>query len=159
MLRKYIKILIFSSTVERVQLKSKEAKKLINYNYSVNKKDRTEILDDRILLINSKPSFFLHNDKWLPTLQTLQEHSLLKEVIVDMGAVKFVIKGADIMRPGIKEIDETIESGEYIVILDENNKKPLAVGKTLFSGKEIKSMESGKVIENIHYVGDDLWKT
>ena len=25
------------------------------------------------------------------------------------------------------------------------------------SGEEVSSMDSGKVIENIHYVGDELW--
>ena len=145
--------------MKRVPLKSKEAQNLTkDYDYQISKKDRAELVDKKILLINGKPRFFLHENVWLPTLHTLQEKLLLKQVIVDMGAVKFVVKGADIMRPGIKTIDEDIQQNEYIVILDENNNKPLAIGKALHSGKEMESMATGKVILNIHYIGDDLWK-
>ena len=45
-------------------------------------------------------------DRWQITLQTLKGALELDmqdqdTVVVDMGAVKFVIKGADIMSPGI----------------------------------------------------------
>ena len=62
-----------------------------------------------------------------------------------MGAVKFVVSGADIMRPGITDIDEDIHEGEIIVIIDENNKKPLAVGKALLSATEMKEQEKGNL--------------
>ncbi len=73
-----------------------------------------------------------------------------------MGAVKFVVNGADIMRPGIVEIAD-VNEGEYVVIVDENNRKALAVGIALYSGEEMKQKDGGKVIKNIHYVGDELW--
>ena len=76
-----------------------------------------------------------------------------------MGAVKFVVNGADVMRPGIVEIEEGIAKDEFVAVIDKNNKKPLAVGIALFSSEEMKGMNSGKVIKNIHYVGDELWKT
>lgn len=74
-----------------------------------------------------------------------------------MGAIKFVTSGADIMRPGIVELEEGISKDEIICIIDENNKKPLAIGITLMSGEEIQQATSGKVIKNLHYVGDRLW--
>ena len=63
------------------------------------------------------------------------------------------------MRPGIIEIDETIAKDEVIAIIDTNNRKPIAVGVALYSGGEMKLLASGKVIKNIHYVGDKIWDT
>ena len=75
-----------------------------------------------------------------------------------MGAVKFVINGADIMRPGITEIEDGINENDFIVIVDVNNQKSLAVGIALLNSEEMRSSTSGKVIKNIHYVGDEIWK-
>ena len=75
-----------------------------------------------------------------------------------MGAIKFVINGADIMRPGITEIEEGIAKDELVVIIDERNKKPLVVGIALYDSAEMKKITSGKVVKNIHYVGDEIWK-
>ena len=75
-----------------------------------------------------------------------------------MGAIRFVVNGADIMRPGIVEIEAGIKKDDFVAVVDKNNQKPLAVGIALFSSEEMKAMSSGKVIKNIHYVGDELWK-
>lgn len=145
--------------MKRVQLKSKEASKLLQeYNITLSKKDQCVLADDKFLLINNIPSFFYHEGKLLPTLKYLQKELILKVIVVDTGAIRFITKGADIMRPGITEIDEDIEKSEAIVVIEETHRKPLAVGITLFSGKEMKAASLGKVIQNIHYVGDDLWK-
>ena len=112
----------------------------------------------KIILINRKPSFFYHDGQAVPTLKFLQVNDVLKKITVDMGAVKFVVNGADIMRPGIVEIEEGIAKDEFVAVIDKNNKKPLAVGIALFDAEEIRKMSSGKVIKNIHYVGDELWK-
>ena len=74
-----------------------------------------------------------------------------------MPAVPFIAKGADVMRPGIKELDE-FSKNSFVVIVDENNRKPLAVGLALFSSVEINSLEKGRTIRTIHFVGDPIWK-
>ena len=74
-----------------------------------------------------------------------------------MGAVKFVASGADIMRPGVVDIPEEISEGELITIVDENNKKPLAIGKALFNSKDMQELSTGKCIESVHYIGDAIW--
>ncbi len=121
---------------------------------------KNDIVDikDNLVFINNRKLFFNYSDILLPTLHLLLEKLILKKVTVDMGAVKFVIKGADIMRPGIRTLDENIAKDEFVVIVDETHGKPLAVGKLLFSGEEIKVMNSGKVIKNIHWIGDEMWK-
>lgn len=141
--------------MKKINLKSKQVNKELNLNLS--KKDLVELVDDKFMFINKEIAFFKFGDKWVPTLKYLQKNDLLKKITVDMGAVKFVVNGADVMRPGIVEIEE-FNKEDFIVIIDENNKKPLSVGIALFDSAEMRGVSSGKVIKNIHYVGDDIWK-
>ena len=94
-------------------------------------KDKFE-LDDNVVLINSESKFFYYEKKLVPTLRFILKNSLLKTITVDMGAVPYAAKGVDMMRPGITEFDEEIEKNEFIVIVDETHKKPIAIGLTLF---------------------------
>lgn len=139
-----------------VPLRSKDFSKLVNLEIS--KKDSVELMDDKVVLINKKPAFFYYGKKLIPTLKLLSEKRLLKTIVVDMGAVKFIVSGADVMRPGIIEIEEGIKKDEIIVVVDVNNKKLLAVCIALFDYEEMSKMTTGKVLKNIHYVGDELWK-
>jgi PUA-domain protein len=121
-----------------------------------------EIIDSENKLIYLKSDgesrFFYYNESiWIPTLKYLLKQNFLKKITVDMGAIKFITSGADVMRPGIIEVDETIEEGEIISIIDEKNKKPIAVGKSILSGKETINQDKGKSIINIHYIGDNIW--
>ena len=147
--------------MKRTQLRSKDiSKELEHFKIEISKKDQVELVEDehKIILLNKKPAFFYHQEKLVPTFKFLQENNCLKKITVDMGAVKFVVNGADVMRPGIVEIEEGISKEDFVAVIDKNNKKPLAVGIALYSSEEMKSMNSGKVIKNIHYVGDELWK-
>jgi len=44
-------------------------------------------------------------------------------------------------------------------VVDVKNRAPLLVGVALFESEEIKKMRKGKVIMNIHHVGDIIWQT
>jgi PUA domain protein len=61
------------------------------------------------------------------------------------------------MRPGITDIDGSVEQGDFVVITEERHGKPLAIGEALYSSTDIKKMDQGKAILNIHYVGDKMW--
>jgi PUA domain protein len=79
-------------------------------------------------------------------------------VIVDMGAIKFVCKGANVMRPGITKFSD-FESGEIVCVVEESQKKFLAVGKAKMSSKELDETNKGEVIKNMHYVSDNFWES
>ncbi len=131
------------------------------FNVALDKNDRLELEENekgKQLLIEGVPAFFFVEDKPVPLLRYLAEHPMLKQVVVDMGAVKFVVSGADVMRPGIKEFAPSIANGELVMVVDINNKKPLAVGRMLFSGEEALAMPRGKIIKNLHWVGDEFWQ-
>ncbi len=127
----------------------------------ISKKDVVEIDNEKgfdILMVNSKSAYFKQGSKWVPTINWIYEHGCsLKSVVVDMGAVRFISNGADIMRPGIVSIDDGIVKGEIVAIREERHGKVLALGKALFDSEQMKSLKTGKVIINMHYVGDWLW--
>ena len=80
-----------------------------------------------------------------------------KVVVVDMGAVRFMSKGADVMSPGIVDADDEIVEGDIVLIVDETHNKPLAIGISQITGPEMVENTEGKAIKTIHYVGDDIW--
>lgn len=148
--------------MKRTQLRSKDVTRdLVRYGVEFSKKDSVELWEDdlTLLVVNKQPAFFRYGEQWIPTLKFLQQKMVLKKVVVDMGAIKFLIGGADVMRPGIVEIDEMVVQDEPVAIVDVNNKKPIAVGIALVSGSVMKETKSGKVIRNIHYVGDKIWNS
>jgi PUA domain protein len=77
--------------------------------------------------------------------------------VVDPGAVKFIINGADTMSPGIVDADPTINEGDLVIIVEQAHSKAIAIGRALIAGKDM-VRGKGKAIKSIHYVGDELWK-
>jgi len=144
-------------------LSNKEIRKLnesiSEFNHQFNKKDIVELIDEQYIRFGGKILFFYDDSKLYPTLHLVyKSEPPIKKVTVDMGAVKFVTNGADIMRPGVVGISEEIKSGESVAIVDERNSKALAVGIALYDSTEMREQKGGKVVKNLHFVGDDIWK-
>ena len=98
------------------------------------------------------------SDDILPFLDDIPILEKFPYVTVDMGAVKFVCKGANVMRPGITKFSD-FESGEIVCVIEESQNKFLAVGKAEMSSEEAKNANKGEVIKNMHYISDDFWET
>ena len=96
-------------------------------------------------------------DNILPFLDDIPILEKFPYVTVDMGAVKFVCKGANVMRPGITKFSD-FESGEIVCIVEESQNKFLAVGKAEMSSKELEGIKNGEVIKNMHYISDIFWE-
>jgi PUA-domain protein len=109
------------------------------------------LLDDEIILFSFEGIIY-------PTLRCGCVDSL-PAVIVDMGAIPFVCKGADVMAPGITDIKTPFEEGTIVVVRDVKHGKALAIGKALKDSAAIMAEKKGKVIHNLHYVGDKIWET
>ena len=110
-----------------------------------------------IIMDNEIVGFFVEDKPLLTVRGLLKYKPETRYVTVDMGAVKYVASGADIMSPGIVDADPMIKSGDYVWIRDVNNKRPIAVGKALVDRDKMGKGMSGKAIKNLHYVGDELW--
>ena len=153
-------------TKQRYFLKNKKIKEikkeLGSYEDIIPKKAQVEFIkiEDMpdILLVNNQPVVMQTEDRVIPTLKAVVDKEISeKYAMVDMGAINFVIKGADIMSPGIVDADKSIQPGETIIVIEESHKKPLAIGISLISGEEMIENDKGKAIENLHYVGDEIW--
>ena len=94
----------------------------------------------------------------LPFLDDIGVLEKFPYVKVDMGAIKFVCKGANVMRPGITKFSD-FENGEIVCVIEESQNKFLAVGKAEMSSKEAENTNKGEVIKNMHYISDDFWET
>jgi PUA-domain protein len=111
-----------------------------------------------VFLVNDSIDFMMYKNTAVFTLQgVMKYHPKSYFVVVDMGAVGFIIKGADVMAPGIIDADLMIQKDDVVWICDEKHRKPLAVGVALMSGEEMKKKEPGKAVHTLHYVGDRLW--
>jgi PUA domain protein len=77
---------------------------------------------------------------------------------VDKGAIRFVVKGADIMRPGVTACED-FQEDDFVVVVDEAYSKPLAIAKSIYDSKTTKEMEEGKVFFNVHHIGDNIWNS
>ncbi len=136
------------------------ASKLEKFNIVISKKDNYS-RDDNFIILEKEIKFFEYEGLVLPTLKTIYSdkkiEESLKKVVVDMGAVKFAVKGADMMKPGITKYDSGITMGEPVLIVDESHGKPIALGISIFSENEYESQTTGKAVKNIHYVGDAIW--
>jgi len=124
---------------------------------------KTTTLDEGIdiIYVNDTNSFIKIGNNFIPSLKlliSLPKEKIPRKIVIDMGAVPFISKGADVMRPGIKEIDPLIEKDGPVIVVDERHGKPIAVGIAMYSFTEMNSMKEGKVIKNIHFIGDKIWQ-
>lgn len=140
-------------------LSNKEKKSLSDLlpkGYEFSKKDDITEGSDGLIYKNKEKFLIVLDGKFLPHLKSVPE-GCFKAVYVDRGAIPFVIKGADLMRPGIRVIDDGFEKDEIVLIKDEEHKKTIAVGFALFSSKDMQSQEKGKSVKVFHYVGDSFY--
>jgi len=141
------------------RLSNKEVKEIGETIKEINKKDIIDLIDEKFLKVNNEIRYFKFDENWIPTLKYIyaKKSCELKKVVVDMGAIKFVTNGADIMRPGVRNFDEGILKNEIIQIQEETHGKIIAIGQALGSSEEMKNQEKGKIIRNVHYIGDNIW--
>ncbi len=117
-----------------------------------------QISDDAQIITGKGIKILKINDDYLPFLSETETLEKFPSVMVDMGAIKFMCKGANVMRPGIKKFTE-FEKDKLVCIIEESQHKFLAVGKAMVSSSELENMEKGEVVKNIHYVSDKFWET
>ncbi|AFA38160.1 MAG: RNA-binding protein [Pyrobaculum sp.] len=162
--------------MRRIRLSNKEVRELRAANKAMapilEKADVVEVAQlsekESIYLIDGEPLFVKVaipdlGDVIAPTLFLIHKSSKASllpaypKAVVDAGAVKRIIDGADVMRPGIKHLDGDFEKGDVVFVTDEKG-RVIAMSVALFSRAEIEQMQKGKVLINIHYLGDKIWR-
>jgi PUA domain protein len=153
----------------RYALKTKEAKQILTEASTSLKLDLEALFGSKvnvevvesdvglIYLVGGKPLFYKAGGKVLPTLLFSEFTAKAPKIVVDMGAVPCVCKGADVMAPGIRRIEGEFSEGDLVVVVDEKYGKALALGESLYDAEAARQTKKGPVVKTLHYVSDKIW--
>jgi len=156
-------------TIKRFFVRKREAKRLLHevskeLGIDVEKifgsKPQIEIIETKrkkMYLIDGAPLLVMAEGVIFPTLFFKEYVSQLPKITVDMGAVPYICNGADVMAPGIVEVNGDFREGALVIVVDKRNKRPIAVARSLFDSEKTRTLDKGKVFKNLHYVGDEIW--
>jgi len=112
---------------------------------------------DIVLVDGEKVVVYVDEEPFL-TVEGANKHPPQRGLVtVDAGAIEFVSNGADVMRPGIVEVDDEVTDGDLVAIAEATHGKVLAVGRAQTDSDDMLG-DSGKVVDSIHHVGDDLYE-
>ena len=102
--------------------------------------ERVEFADSdwSVVLVGGEPVATYFDGEPAPTVRGANEYPPEKRIVtVDAGAISFVSDGADVMRPGIVEADESIGAGDLVAIAEEPHGKVLAIGRSRVDGPDL----------------------
>ena len=115
--------------------------------------------DDQVIIITGKELKAVKiGDVFLPFLTETEILKRFPYVMVDMGAVKFMCNGANVMRPGITNYTH-FEKDQLVCIIEESQRKFLAVGRACVPSSEMESLSKGEIVKNMHYISDKYWES
>lgn len=115
--------------------------------------------------VDGEPVFFRFRDgPFFPALRLLHRYpKMMAAVRVDRGAVRFVLKGADIMCPGLTsagaDVSAELGEGAPVAVYAEGKEHALALGLTKMSTADIRRVNKDVGVATIHFLGDQLWTT
>ena len=155
--------------LKRIQIKRKEAEAIIleakkrKLTSTIGKVKRAEILKVYplfLLVVNDAPFilFDVSRETTVPFISSIGKYSICPSITVDMGAVPYIVKGADVMAPGVNAFEE-FEVGDITCVKTERYSQTIATGIALISSKDIGGLRKGKTIKNVHYIGDRYWNS
>jgi len=155
--------------VKRRALKSSEAKRVLQefeqkfpaFAADLHSKEILEEIDvenGKLYLLDSKPFAISTASGLFPSLLNDNVLKTLPSIIVDMGAIPHICNGADVMRPGIREIHGEFEKGAVLLVKDVKFGKSIGICVAETSSESMQTMGKGKAAQNVHYVGDSFWQ-
>jgi PUA-domain protein len=152
-------------TQRRFPLKAKEAKQLIEQanqtlKLSLEKDSTVEVIESEvgeIYLVAGQPILFKSANRVLPTLLFSEFTGKAPKIVVDMGAIPYVCKGATVMAPGIVRYEGEFAAGDLVLVVDMKHGKALAVGEVLMDSATARATKKGPVVKTLHYVSDKIW--
>ena len=147
-------------TQRRYALKTKEAKQILTDASASTKlslealyglKSTVEVVESdvaAIYLIGCKPLLFKAGNKTLPTLQFTEFIAAAPKIVVDMGAVPYVCKGATVMAPGIVRIEGSFNKSDLVIVIDMKFGKALGLGEALLDAEHSSTNQKGPSRQN-----------
>jgi len=156
-------------TQRRYPLKSKDAKQLKDVASAALKMDLDALFDSKaiveviesdvgeVYLLSGKPVLFKVEKRVLPTLLFSEYSAKAPKIVVDMGAIPYICKGATVMAPGIMRVEGEFGVGDLALVVDMKHGKALAVGEALMDAATVRTTKKGPVVKTLHYVSDKVW--
>ncbi len=142
--------------IERVQSSS-------GMKLDVSRSSQVEIVEPqpgfRFLVIDGRHTFVEKDGSIIPFVGSQPTLALLPSAYIDEGAIKYILKGADVMRPGIVRYDQWGEKDALVVVRDDKKGRGLAVGRTSVPSEEMAGLSKGVSIKNLHHAGDGFWES
>ena len=156
--RIFINISYFKFTMKHLSGKDKkELNTKLTPEYQVDKKEEIIETKEGILLKDKLPYLIkLEDSSYIPHLKSIIENTF-PTIYIDNGAIPFLLKGADMMRPGIEKIEGEFKENEIVAIKNLNYPKIIGIGKALLNSQEMNSQEKGKSIKVLHYIKDHYY--
>lgn len=123
----------------------------------LNIEKKVEVDEDKWLLIGEH-ILIVKGELLAPFIGDEKLCSFFPHVTIDMGAIRFITNGANVMRPGIKAFPSQFAKDDIVTVKDERFGKLIAVCSAFMSREEAVSADKGMVLKNISYVGDKFWE-
>jgi PUA domain protein len=140
--------------IERVQSSS-------GVKLDVSRSSQVEIIEPepecRFVVVDGKHTFVEKEGALIPFVGSQETLALLPSAYIDDGAIKFILKGADVMRPGIVRYDQWGGKDVLVVVRDEKKGRGLAIGRANVASEEMAGLTKGVSITNLHHAGDGFW--
>jgi len=165
--------------LKKQYLSKKSVKELINRVTSTNVYDEefvAELKDSdsvylvehpkfKVYVFDNKPALFEHSklpNAVLPTLFAVNTFLNSKGrppipwIKVDEGAVNPILRGADVMIPGVRE-RSSFPASVPVCVLEPGKRYAIGVGISLLPSEEIAPGRRGKCVKVVARLNDDLW--
>ncbi|MDP8023236.1 MAG: PUA domain-containing protein [Nitrososphaeria archaeon] len=141
--------ILYISKKEAKEL-SKEAKDM-GFDFEP---EKIIVIDNASKVLIGNGIFILTDNRILPFIAD-KRAELLPEISVDQGAVKHIINGASIMRPGVIKIGDDVKKDGIVKVTNEG--RILCLGISLYDKGDMEKLDKGVVVKNVHRKGDKFW--
>ncbi len=109
--------------------------------------------------------FQVRDGPFLPHLKLVHKYPDAMDALgADKGAIRFVLQGSDVMDAGMTSAggqlppdDKALPVGHPVQLRAEGKEHAMAVGVLLKSTQDIRKINEGKGVQNLHFLGDGLW--
>ena len=62
-----------------------------------------------------------------------------------------------LLKKHLEHLEIVPEKNEIIQIQEETHGKTIALGQAMGNTEEMKKQDKGKIIKNVHHIGDEIW--
>ncbi|KAI5161233.1 malignant T-cell-amplified sequence [Nematocida ausubeli] len=116
---------------------------------------------EQFILRNNTPIFKVSGTAYIPLLKCVHiVPDILPKVVVDAGAIKYLINGADLMAPGLLHPTSTypaVSVGDIVGIYGYGKTNALGVGVVAMDNEEVNTQRTGIAVKIINRLGDKIY--